>query len=502
MFFIYLIIWVLGWHIGFYKIFKIAGIAGWKACVPILNGFEMTKATGLKKYWAWLQIIPIVGQFTHIWIAIIFIMHFKKVSFLDHFLLCFFPFYYLPVLANKKDTKWYGKDALVHYHKSTIREWIDAIVFAVIAATIIRTFTFEMFVIPTESMEKTLVVNDFLVVNKMVYGARIPQTPLFFPFVHNTLPFSATIPSYLKWVQLGYHRLPAFSKINRNDVVVFNFPAGDTIINLPEFGSKRPYYDVLREKYHYNREALLEDFPILVHPTDKTDNYVKRCVAIPGDTLYIKEAELYINSQQSKYPYGSQTEYQVQTNGTIFLDDFLQNELEIDLEDPNLQYTILDANKGLYKFNLTAENLLKIKKAPNVLSVIPYIENTQTITFPFDAAHLNWTIDNYGPVIVPKKNVPLALNKNNIALYERLIKVYEKNSLEIKDSLIFINGKQANSYTPKYDYYWMMGDNRHFSQDSRFWGFVPETHIVGRASLIWLSLKNGIRWKRMFRWIE
>ena len=170
------------------------------------------------------------------------------------------------------------------------------------------------------------------------------------------------------------------------------------------------------------------------------------------------------------------------TNGTNFSDEFLQNDLEIDLDEPSLQYNIIDAAKGEYRFNLTTENLAKLKKAPNVKSITPFIENTQTITFPFDGIHKNWTIDNFGPIIIPQKTHPLYLDKNNIAIYERMIKVYENNQLEIKDSTIFINGKQTNSYTPKYNYYWMMGDNRHFSQDSRFWGFVPETHIVGRAS--------------------
>ena len=211
---------------------------------------------------------------------------------------------------------------------------------------------------------------------------------------------------------------------------------------------------------------------------------------------------MYVNNALSQFPTGSQTEYIVVTNGTNFSDEFLQNDLEIDLDEPSLQYNIIDAAKGEYRFNLTTENLAKLKKAPNVKSITPFIENTQTITFPFDGIHKNWTIDNFGPIIIPQKNTPLYLDKNNIAIYERMIKVYENNQLEIKDSTIFINGKQTNSYTPKYNYYWMMGDNRHFSQDSRFWGFVPETHIVGRASLIWFSYKNGIRWKRMFNLIK
>ena len=502
MFYIYLIIWLFGWHIGLYLIFKKAGITQWKGAVPFVNGYEMVQAIGLKKYWFWLQFIPLVGQFITLWIGIIFVMHFKKVSLLDHTLLILAPFYFLPKLANDTKEKWYGKDALLHYHKSVVREWVDAIVFAVVAATIIRTFTFEMYVIPTESMEKTLVVNDFLVVNKMVYGARIPQTPIFFPFVHNTMIFSETTPSYLTWVQLGYRRLPKISDVKRNDVVVFNFPAGDTIINLPEYGSKRPYYDVLRIKYNNNREALMADYPIIVHPVDKTDNYVKRCVAVPGDILQLKEAVLYINNEKSLFPFGSQMEYIVSTNGTGFTDEFLQKELDIDLENPSLQYTVLDASKGYYKFNLTDEHYEKLKKEKNVVQIVPFVDSNLGNTFPYDDKNYNWSMDNFGPIIIPKKGVPFIINENNLALYHRLITVYEHQTLEVKENGIYINGVKATEFTPTYNYYWMMGDNRHFSQDSRVWGFVPETHIVGRASLIWFSYKNGIRWNRMFSFIK
>ena len=231
------IIGPIGWHLGMYGMFKKAGIEPWKALVPFYNTWQIIGKTNIRRYWFWLQLIPIAGQFITIWITIIWVMHFKRVNLVDHTLTVFFPFLYFPYLGFSEKEKWYGGEVLKHYHKPASREWIDAGVFAIVAATIIRTFVFEAYVIPTGSMEKTLHINDLLFVNKMSYGARIPQTPLWFPFVHNTMPFSKTMPSYIKSVQLPYIRLPAFTEVKRNDVVVFNFPEGDTIINLPDYGS-------------------------------------------------------------------------------------------------------------------------------------------------------------------------------------------------------------------------------------------------------------------------
>ncbi|WP_438946514.1 S26 family signal peptidase, partial [Sediminibacterium sp.] len=313
------LIGLIGWHAGMYGMFKKAGIEPWKALVPFYNTWEIVRVAHIKRFWFWLQLIPIAGQFITIWITIIFVMNFKKVSVPAHAAVVFFPFVYFPYMGFSEKEKWYGPDALQHYHKPASREWIDAGVFAVVAATIIRTFVFEAYVIPTESMEKSLLVNDFLFVSKMSYGPRIPQTPVSFPFVHNIMPFSLTTPSYIKEVQLPYKRLPATSEIKRNDAVVFNFPAGDTIINLPEFGSKITYYEVLRSsQFKGNREALLAEYPILVHPMDKTDNYIKRCVAMPGDVLEIKNADLFINGKPADNPEGAQTDYIVTTSGSGF----------------------------------------------------------------------------------------------------------------------------------------------------------------------------------------
>lgn len=496
------IIGVIGWHVGMYGMFKKAGIEPWKALVPFYNTWLIVEKTAIRKYWFWLQLIPIAGQFITIWITIIFVMHFKKVDLIAHTLTVFFPFIYFPYLGFSEKEKWYGGEILKHYHKPASREWIDAGVFAVVAATIIRTFVFEAYVIPTGSMEKTLLINDFLFVNKMSYGARIPQTPVSFPFVHNTMPFTKTVPSYIKEVQLPYKRLPAFTEVKRNDVVVFNFPAGDTIINLPEYGSANPYYDVLRFTYRGDREAFAQSgLPLLVHPMDKTDNYIKRCVAISGDVLQVKNGTLFVNNQPAYLPPASQSDYLVETNGTNFSEEFLREELGIDIDNPGDQVRTID-KPGTLIFNLTPEEVQKVKKQPNVKAVAPYSDNQIGVTFPNDETNFPWTVDNYGPLTVPKKGDVITLSPQNIALYRRLISNYENNQLEETNGKFIINGKETNTYTIKYNYYWMMGDNRHRSQDSRFWGFVPETHVVGKASLIWFSWDKGPRWKRLFNGIK
>jgi signal peptidase I len=499
------IIGTIGWHAGMYGMFKKAGIEPWKALIPFYNTWMIVQKCQIKKVWFWLQFIPVAGQFITIWITIIFVMHFKKVSVPDHTAVVFLPFIYFPYLGFSKKEKWYGPEVLKHYHKPASREWIDAGVFAIVAATIIRTFIFEAYVIPTGSMEKTLLVNDFLFVNKMSYGARIPQTPLSFPFVHNTLPFSKTIPSYIKQVQLPYKRLPAFTQVKRNDVVVFNFPAGDTIINKPEYGSAYTYYEVLRFQFHGDRQALFaqkDEFPILVHPMDKTDNYIKRCVGVGGDMIQVKGGTLFVNNQPAMIPPHSQTEYLVETNGTPFSEDFLTEELGIDLENPSDQLRVDQNRPGIYVINMTPSEMAKVKAQPNVKSVMLYSENQKGVTFPADDMNYPWTIDDFGPLYIPKKGDVLPINDKTISLYRRLITTYEHNTLEEQNGKYIINGKEATTYTTKYGYYWMMGDNRHRSQDSRYWGFVPETHIVGKASLIWFSWNKGPRWKRLFNGIK
>ena len=505
------IIGTIGWHIGLYGMFKKSGLDPIKAFIPFYNTWLIVEKCGISRLWFWLQLIPIAGQFITIWIIIIYTMHFGKFGVGDHAAAVFVPFIYLPYLGFSKDVRWGGEKVMKTYKKSAAREWIDAAVFAVVAATLIRTFIFEAYTIPTGSMERTLLINDFLFVNKLSYGPRLPQTPLSFPFVHNTLPAMPTTPSYLKWIQVPYTRLGGLTEVKRNDVVVFNFPAGDTIINLESFGSKNPYYDVLRKEFNGNRDQLMSQYGdhILVHPMDKTDNYIKRCVGVPGDDLQIKDGILYVNNEKAFVAPASQIDYEVETNGTGFSQEFLENELG---------YKIVSDNGNVYEqngdymqlpqsnivlLNLTPDKVAVVKQQPNVKSIKMYI-NTQpdpVDIFPYDKYHA-WSIDSFGPLHIPKKGETVTLAQNNIEIYRRIITVYEHNTLEVNNGKYIINGEETPSYTFKYNYYWMMGDNRHRSQDSRFWGFVPETHIVGKASLIWFSYSDGPRWNRFFRAIK
>ncbi|QEC66275.1 signal peptidase I [Panacibacter ginsenosidivorans] len=504
------ILGTIGWHIGLYGMFKKSGIDPVKAFIPFYNTWLIVEKCGISKTWFWLQLIPIAGQFITIWIIIIYTMHFGKFGVGAHAAAVFLPFIYLPYLGFSKDVRWGGEKVMKMYKKSAAREWVDAAVFAVVAATLIRTFIFEAYTIPTGSMERTLLVNDFLFVNKLSYGPRLPQTPISFPFVHNTLPALPTTPSYLKWIQVPYTRLLGFVDVKRNDVVVFNFPAGDTIINLENYGSKNPYYDVLRKDFNGNRDQLMAQFGdhILVHPMDKTDNYIKRCVGVPGDVIEVRNGVLYVNNEKAFVAPDSQTDYQVETSGTPFTQEFLEDDLgyQFVTEDgktyeKNGDYGEL--SQTISVMNMTPDNLEKVKKQPNFKSVKMYLDTVPNPAeiFPFDK-NFPWSVDRFGPLHIPKKGETVTLSANNINLYQRLITVYEHNTFENQNGKFIINGKEATTYTFKLNYYWMMGDNRHRSQDSRFWGFVPETHIVGKASLIWFSYNDGPRWNRFFKSIK
>lgn len=486
----------IGSLIGLYGMFKKAGIEPWKALIPFYNTWCMIEKMPLKRYWFFLQFIPIVGQFVTIWIFIRFVEHFGRFSLLHHAATVFIPFIYLPYLGYSKNERYAGNAVVKNYKKSSAREWIDAGVFAVVAATIIRTFIFEAYVIPTGSMEKTLLVNDFLFVSKMSYGPRLPNTPLAIPFVHHTAPITGG-KSYLEWIKLPYKRLWT-TPVKRNDVVVFNYPVGDTVIG--EYQSNLNYYDVLRDQYGGDRQALLQRDDIIVRPVDKRENFIKRCVGIPGDTLQLKEGILYVNGKPGYVPEASATFYGVQTKGQYFDEDVLKEDFNVET-DPERQQ-LLVGNDMNYMIDLSAEEAERMKKLPYVQSVIKDVKQFNPNVFPNDTAHYKWSEDFYGPIWVPKKGATVTLTPENIAFYRRIIAVYEHNTLEEKDGQFVINGKPTNQYTFNMDYFWMMGDNRHNSQDSRFWGYVPEDHVVGKASLIWFSWDGGPRWKRLFKTIK
>ena len=377
--------------------------------------------------------------------------------------------------------------------KSFIREWVDAAVFAIVAASIIRIFLVEAYTIPTGSMEGSLLVNDYLFVSKVSYGARTPMTPLAVPLVHNTLPFF-NCKSYTELVQWGYHRLPGFGHIERNDVVVFNFPAGDTV--ALEVQQDQDYYSLLRN-YNNDRAFVKNNFTVLSRPVDKKENYIKRCVGIPGDTIEVRGGYLFVGNKLSKqYPHSKMT-YTIATNGQVSLDDFVE---EQDMNPEELNY---DPNSKMYIANLANDQVAAIKKMNGVIAIAPFVldkNDTRDNAFPNDTNNFKWNRDFYGPFIVPKAGQQVTLSLKNIALYQRIIANYEHNSLDIKDGKIFINGKETTTYTFQMNYYWMMGDNRHNSADSRYFGFVPDDHIVGKAWFVWLSFGNkGIRWNRLFR---
>ena len=400
---------------------------------------------------------------------------------------------------TKKETTTDTTTTTTKKRKAVWREWVDAAVFAIVAATLIRTFLFEAYTIPTGSMEGTMLVNDFLFVSKLAYGPRIPMTPLAVPLVHNTMPFTGG-KSYTEAVKWGYHRLPGFGNVERNDVVVFNYPGGDTV--LADQSGETDYYQACRVN---GRDNILANYKIITRPVDKEDNYIKRCIGVPGDVVEVKHGRVYINGQPNVLFPHSKLNYLVKTSGGApAIDEELETTDNMPFPPP----------AGYLAYNLENRQVDLVKKAPNVSSVALWELYPAGVSpvfagdwvFPLDTANYKWNRDNYGPITIPKQGVTVQLTPQTIALYRRVIRNYEGNTLEEQGGKFIINGKEATSYTFKMDYYWMMGDNRHNSLDSRYWGFVPVDHIVGKAWFVWLSYgKDGIkdmRWKRLLHGIH
>lgn len=409
----------------------------------------------------------------------------------------------LPIIYDLYISKWFYRHVWRHNAEMcqrskvyrTIYEWINAILFATVVATLVHIFVFQMYVIPTSSMERTLLIGDYLYVSKITYGPQMPNTPLSFPFVHHTMPFSQTRKSFSEAIQWPYHRLKGLQPIRRNDVVVFNFPAGDTVLVENQ---NVTYYDVLRgyeESFGKTegRKKLKEQYTIISRPVDKRENYIKRCVAVPGDTLRINNGEVWINGKPQEAIPGLQYNYIVQTNSPL-------SQYAID----NIGIREYSGYGAGYYMNLTQEQVEKVKKLDNVVSVRRYIYTPNTEVYPH-VASLRWSQDNYGPIWIPRRGTSIELNEKNLPLYRRIIEAYEHHRVEVINGKIYIDGVENPTYTFAMDYYWMMGDNRHNSADSRFWGFVPEDHIVGKASFVWLSLDSdksfptNIRWERLFK---
>ena len=438
------------------------------------------------------------------------------------------PFIYDVYISRKIRWSWW-KDA--EGPVRFIMSWVDALVFALVAAYFINLFFFQNYVIPSSSLEKSLLTGDYLFVSKVSYGPRIPETPLTMPLTQHTMPVINT-KSYIEWPQWDYRRVKGLGKVQLNDIVVFNYPAGDTILTeekyqandyyamvysfgqqiyqsqmpnpiTPDSLSPQQQLDYFNMLYNIGRNYIVNnpnEYGSIDHrPTDRRENYVKRCVGLPGQTLQIKNRIVYLDGKANKEPENVQYTYYVKLKAD--LPDDLLKELGISGED------LLSLNQNGY-MPLT-------KKAVKVLSarkdlVAGIRLNTDAATgevYPLNAV-TGWTRDNYGPIWIPKKGETVQLTLKNIALYERPIRVYEHNQLDVRNGRIYINGREAHSYTFKMDYYWMMGDNRHNSADSRYWGFVPEDHIVGKPIFIWWSSDpdrrgfSGIRWNRLFRWVD
>jgi len=391
---------------------------------------------------------------------------------------------------------WKTKDPAKKKKKPVWREWVDALVFAVVAATIIRTFFIEAYTIPTGSMEGSLLVNDYLFVSKLSYGPRVPMTPIAVPLVHNTMPLIGG-KSYTDAVQWKYHRWPGFGHVERYDVVVFNFPNGDTVISeMPD----RDYYQTCRE---VGRDNVWASYQVITRPIDKKENYIKRCMGVPGDKLELRDGIVYVNNEKAKIFPHSKSTYVIRTNGQFIPQDYLDDN---EIEQPQA------AGKNIYIGFLENDQVDPMRHQPGIVSVDPYNQKPGFVpaspgewTFPQDTANFKWNVDNFGPIIIPKKGATVELTPQNIALYRRVIFNYEGNKLEERNGKFFINGQEATTYTFKMDYYWMMGDNRHNSLDSRYWGFVPEDHVVGKAAFVWLSHRESLaklRWGRLFHTVS
>ena len=610
-----------------WKIFEKAGRKKWEGFIPVYNIFIWLKIINKPWWWAFFFIIPFVNFVVTIGCNVETARLFGKYSPKDTLLTILLPWYYIPFLAYKKDnqlvepTDWTKEKDLskrkIHDHitllfiaplvghalmivfwilgnvlgskkkpnkKSMACEWTNALGFAIVAASIIRTFFFEAFTIPTGSMEKTMRVGDYLFVNKMEYGAKLPQTPMSIPFVHNRIP-GTFIPSFVEWFKIDYHRLPGYGEIKRNDIMVFNWPVGDSVI-VHDDVIAHDYYAILRNEAFYNcavdfneyaydskgylkatltKEKYFKDHMdrymketrdnlinggkinmspagkmientggIATLPIDKKENYIKRCVSIGGDTLEIRDNLIYINGIAEELPSEALFRYEIKFKSPYMLPRPEIEDGKVIFDELTEKYEIYQDQHGLetgIQYNIehitcspsTLQSILNdhtdkndpSKKAEDKY-FISYKEDNQPKDYnyaqdlhycPIFPNHpdFNWSRDNFGPLYIPKAGSSIDLTPKNWIIYKRAIEVYEHNEVEhIQGGPFIINGAEVTTYTFKQNYYWLMGDNRHGSADSRYWGFVPEDHVVGTSSFVWFSkhLETGIRWSRIFSFIE
>ncbi|MDY5969196.1 MAG: signal peptidase I [Bacteroidales bacterium] len=605
-----LILYVVGCLLGLWFIFQDAGVQSWKALIPIYNIVVWIHVCG--KSWKWYVyfLIPAINVFTFLLLVVETAKCYRRYGFWEQTLAVLFPFIYLPFLGINKRLSYTHPSKLPPYKISQGRDWLEAIVFALVAAVIIRGNIFEFYNIPSSSMEKSLMTGDYLMVSKMAYGPRNAMTPFSFPLVHNVLPLTkGNVESYLRWPQLPYHRYPGLGKVKRFDATVFNYPDGDTVCTA--FQSNRSYHDLVRK---YGRERVMTDREhfgkVKARPVSKKENFIKRTIGLPGETLEIRDRAVYINGECIQTPKDAQFTYIVRMhdNTWAFMQSLTQvgmnvspqqaqamklkedakvfakygvsqedwlvsnyymylpvdsaqletilnyrdywsidvlhpfkgatqpflarlapdygvsvNETEYTQRDMQLQQNLQQMTSELlaqgmsqeilvntqqyYTLPLTEEKFNLLLKDPAIADITPVVAfsgYSGLDLFPH-ATGYSWSVDNLGPVTIPAKGKSIGLDKDNVELYRRAIVNYEHNTLLVRGDTVFINGKRANAYTFKMDYYWEMGDNRHNSVDSRYWGFVPEDHIVGKATwIVWSKDKEKasfprVRWNRTMR---
>ena len=510
---------------GTWKLYQRANRKAWEAAIPIYNAVILMKIINRPKWWVILLFIPVINQlmFPILWIETARSFGFNKRK--DTALVLLTLGFYLFFINYATNSTYKLNRSLKP--RTALGEWVSSIAFAIIAATLVHTYVMQPYTIPTSSLEKTLLVGDYLFVSKFHYGARVPTTAIATPMLHDSIPTAIisekNTKSYLNKPLLPYLRIPGFQKIKRNDIVVFNWPV-DTLV-------------------HWMDPSKGTDFK----PLDKKTNYVKRCVGIAGDTLEVRDGYVYINGKQNILPdraklqfynrvysekglstqkllrytdkeferkfiinFTSQNQFEkVMRYATNNPEKIKDNQFIITTSDEGIPQWIINGYRldikeistKIRKANITDEIAAKLRKDSEVDSVVKVINpkgNKGNNMFP-QATNLSWNTDNYGPIYIPKKGTNVPLNMNSIPFYERIIEDYENNQLEVIGEHIFVNGKKSTSYTFKQDYYWMMGDNRQNSLDARSWGYVPFDHVVGKPVLIWFSINEGkIRWERLF----
>ncbi len=471
---VFLILWYVLQGTAYYKFFEKAGQEGWKGFVPIYNYFIHLQIVGRPLWWIALLFVPVINFFVALTMHLDLMKSFGKYTYLDQVLGVIFAPIYMNYIAWSNTTYIAKATEIPKPQKSFGKEWFEAIVFAVFCATFVRWIFMEAYVIPTGSMERSLLIGDFLFVSKAEYGPRTPQTPLQLPLTHQTI-WGTEIPSYIPSVSLQSFRLPSLGKVERNDVVVFNYPVDD----------------------HYNQRSDGD-----YHPMDLKTHYIKRCVAIAGETIEVRNTQVYVNGEASENPPLMQHQYFVRTD-----DNIRERIFEKYVIDPPNR----DRIPGGYAIHMPQETSKQIEQLPFVESVTLQLvpeDRTEPNIFP-NAEYFPWNRDFYGPLTVPARGMEIEITDENLAMYGSTIQNYEGHeNVEITEGQLSVNGEVVSKYTFVKDYYFMMGDNRHASDDSRYWGFVPEDNIVGEASFIWMSWNTDgsffskIRWGRLFNGIK